>query len=246
MVEPWNVWMAFIPFLVMMLLLFDVVAPLEADSHRFRTFRWVLAIMVGSHCVQSHAGYLLIVVVALIGSGIVLLCETDRRRRVVVSGGVATALMWSAPLVDQLRRVPGNLTILREHFGSPAEPYIPLSAAVRIVTTQFNLFGPWLIGPEAHVSSNDVVRWFGFFAMVGLVLFALRSSRDREHRRILLLVNGVVLVAMLSVFRIFGPYYEYTVRFFWILVGLDVIICIRALSRGKLRTEIVQIGRAHV
>lgn len=237
MVEPWNVWMAFLPFLVMMLLLVDVVAPMEADSDRSRIFRWVLAIVVGSHCVQSHAGYLVIVVVALIGTGVVLLRETDRRRRIVTAGGVATVLMWLAPLVDQLRRAPGNLTILREHFGSPTEPYIALSAAVRIVTTQFNLFGPWLVGPKAHATSNDLLRWFGFVALAGLVLLALRRSREGEHRRVLLLVNGVVLVAMISVFRIFGPYYEYTVRFFWILVGLDVMICIRALSCGKMRTD---------
>lgn len=233
MVEPWNVWMALLPFLVMMLLLVDVVAPLEGDDDAHRVGRWILAIVVGSHCVQSHAGYLVIVVAALLGSGIVLLRETKLWRRMLFLGMFATLVMWSAPLIDQLRRSPGNLTILREHFSSPSEPYISLSMVARIITTEFNLFGPWITGPGFHVPPNEFLRWFGFIAMGALVGIALRRGRGTSDQRALFLINGTTLVAMLSVVRIFGPYYEYTVRFFWILTGLNVYFGARVLLRNR-------------
>ncbi|NDF32123.1 MAG: hypothetical protein EB147_07835, partial [Acidimicrobiia bacterium] len=37
MVEPWNVWMALLPFVLMIILLFDVIAPDERWSLRVRT-----------------------------------------------------------------------------------------------------------------------------------------------------------------------------------------------------------------
>lgn len=227
MVEPWNVWMALLPFLVTMLLVIDVVAPTADLGARARAWRWIAAVVVGSHCVQSHAGYLVIVVAALVGSGVVLVRRTAHRKLMLIGGAVATLVMWSAPLLDQWRRSPGNLTILREHFTSPSEPYISLSLAARIITTQFNVVGPWITGPAAHVPPNEFLRWFGFAGMIALVAAAWR--RDGGQRPVLLLVNGVTLVAMFSVVRIFGPYYEYTVRFFWVLVGLDVVVCVRAL-----------------
>lgn len=237
MVEPWNVWMALLPFVVMIILLFDVIAPDERWSLRVRTTEFLIAIAVGSHCVQSHAGYLVIVVAALVLALGVLLLDMRRASSPVwrlLLGGVATTIvMWSAPLVDQMRRVPGNLTILREHFTSPNEPYISMSLAWRIITTQFNVVGPWLTGPHFHAENDAWVRWPGFVAMVALVVMALRRSRGTTAMRFLLLTNAVVLVGMLSITRIFGPYYEYTIRWFWVLVAVDVAVCGWVLALGR-------------
>lgn len=233
MVEPWNVWMGFLPFAVMMLALIDVVAPYDGLSEKTRARRWIWAVIVGSHCVQSHAGYLVIVVAALVVALAVLLVDNRPERTVwktvIVGGVVSTLVMWSAPLADQMRRVPGNLTILREHFTSPTEPYIALSLVARIVTTQYNVFGPWLLGPHVHASSDSWLRWPGFVLMVAITTWAYRRSRSGTDRRIILFVVAIVVVGALSVTRIFGPYYEYTIRWFWILVALNLAVCARAL-----------------
>lgn len=237
MVEPWNVWMAFLPFVVMMLLCFDVIAPAVTSSRRGRATRWMVAVAVGSHCVQSHAGYLVIVVATLLAALGVLLIDVRHERgawRAPVLGGLVTTLvMWSAPIVDQMRRVPGNLTILREHFLSPSEPYIALSLAARIVTTQYNVFGPWLLGPHLHASNDSWLRWPGFVAMVGLTAWAIRRGRGTDEWRLVVATNVVVAVGILSVTRIFGPYYEYTIRWFWVLVALNLVLCARVVLRGR-------------
>jgi hypothetical protein len=240
MVEPWNVWMAFLPFLVMMLLLFDVVAPRSDMGQRTRVWRWVIAVAVGSHCVQCHAGYLVIVVAALLLALGVLIADTrsvkGAWRAPFLGGAVATLIMWSAPIVDQMRRVPGNLTILREHFTSPEEPYVALSLAARIVTSQYNVVGPWVLGPHVHASNDSWLRWPGFILMVGMTVWAIRRSRGTVERRLLVLTNVVTGVGVLSITRIFGPYYEYTIRWFWVLVVLNVVLCSRVIVRGRSMT----------
>lgn len=237
MVEPWNVWMAFLPFVVMMLLLFDVVAPGPDTDERMRAWRWVIAVAVGSHCVQCHAGYLVIVVAALLSALAVLIVDTrsvkGAWRAPLFGGVVATLVMWSAPIVDQMRRVPGNLTILREHFTSPDEPYVALSLAARIVTSQYNVVGPWLSGPHVHASNDSWLRWPGFIVMVGLTVWAIRRSRGTVERRLLVLTNVVIAVGVVSITRIFGPYYEYTIRWFWVLATMNLVLCLRAVLRGR-------------
>lgn len=237
MVEPWNVWMAFLPFVVMMLLLFDVVAPGPDTGQSARVWRWVLAVAVGSHCVQCHAGYLVIVVAALLAAMSVLIVDLrsvkGAWRAPLLGGSVATLVMWSGPIVDQMRRVPGNLTILREHFTTPDEPYIALSLAARIVTSQYNVLGPWLLGPHVHASNDSWLRWPGFVTMVAITVWAIRRGRGAVERRLLLLTNAVICVGVLSVTRIFGPYYEYTIRWFWVLAVMNVVLCLRVLLRGR-------------
>ena len=242
MVEPWNVWMAFLPFVVMMLLLFDVVAPHPTHDLRTRAVRWIVAVAVGSHCVQCHAGYLVIVLAALLMALAVFLVDTRSDRgawRVPIVGGVsATLVMWSAPIVDQMRRVPGNLTILREHFTSPDEPYIALSSAVRIVTTQYNLVGPWILGPHVHATNDSWSRWPGFLLIVLLTGWAIRRARGTDLGRLIVMTNAVALVGALSVTRIFGPFYEYTIRWFWVLAVLNLVSCLGVVTRSRVTTVI--------
>ncbi|NDE79972.1 MAG: hypothetical protein EB037_03485 [Actinobacteria bacterium] len=244
MVEPWNVWMAFFPFLVMLLLLFDVVSADASLTMKSRMIRFVVATAVGSHCVQSHVGYLVIVGAALIVAFVVLLSDaresSESKRMFIVGVMVTTLVMWSGPLVDQMRRVPGNLTILREHFGSPSEPYISLSLALRIITTQFNVVGPWLTGPHFHIGNDSWTRWPGFVAMMVFVAVSISRARGTRWMRPLLLTNIVALVGMLSILRIFGPFYEYTVRWFWILVAIDVVLGTCVLLDGRFRVVIGQ------
>ena len=250
MVEPWNVWMAFLPFVVLLLLCFDVIAPVENSGPRVRSRNWLIAVAVGSHCVQSHAGYLVIVVAALLLALGVLIVDVRAERgswRLPVVGGLFTTLiMWSGPIVDQMRRVPGNLTILREHFTSPTEPYIALSLAVRVVTTQYNVFGPWLLGPHVHASNDSWLRWPGFVAMVGLTVWALRRGRGTSEWRLVVMTNLVVVIGILSVTRIFGPYYEYTIRWFWVMVVANLVLCMRVVTRGRSWPPVLRRSRVAV
>lgn len=226
-IEPWNPWLALFPFLVFVLLVDEIL-------HRDVSWRWIVAsIVVGSHCVQAHAGYALVVAVAWSAILVVLL---RRRAWVGIGGGIgALVVMWVAPVIDQFRREPGNITILVEHFGSPAEPTIALADALRIMATQFNVLGPWILGPGPSQPAETWARWPGFVVAVVLVVVARRravKTGDHEIAGLLATLVGGFVVAAISISRLFGPYFEYTIRWVWILSGLSILVSGLAIVRS--------------
>lgn len=226
-VEPWNPWLALLPFLVFVLLVDEIV-------RRPVSWRWIVAaVVIGSHCVQCHAGYALVVGAGLLAVTIVLI----RRRAVsaLVSGSGALVVVWLAPLVDQWRREPGNITILVDHFGSPGEPGIAVVDALRIVATQFNVVGPWLLGPGPSQPAETWARWPGFVLLVALGVVAHRRATktgDREIAGLLATLAAGGAIAVLSILRLFGPYFEYTIRWTWILAALLTLVSGLALVRS--------------
>lgn len=227
-IEPWNPWLALVPFFVFVLLVDEIV-------RRPVSWRWVVAVVVvGSHCVQCHAGYALIVGAGLLVVAVVLL---RRRALGLVGAGLGgLAVMWIAPFVDQVRREPGNVTILLQHFGSPAEPGIAVADALRIVATQFNVIGPWVLGPGPSQPAETWARWPGFVALIVLVIIAHRRATktgDHEIAGLLVTVVGGIVVATISILRLFGPYFEYTIRWTWILAALATSVSVVALIRSS-------------
>lgn len=257
MIEPWNPWLALLPFAVFVLLINEVVDPVRVGSARSSSDdrnHLVAAVIVGSHCLQSHAGYALLVVPALAAAlGVsVWRAATSKnppesaisnhriRSLVLVSLGT-TFLVWLPPLVDQIRRKPGNLTILIQHFGSPEEPTIGLAKTVDVLVSQLNVLGPWLLGPAAP--SDSVVKWIGFAGFIGIVTAAILSRRSRVHRSTFAVLLGFVLLGAISILRIFGPFYEYTVRWLWLLTGLLLATAIWTLW-DAVRTSTRMSGRS--
>lgn len=245
MIEPWNPWLALLPFAVFVFLIFEVLVPSRSREEsaaipigRLDSVFLSLAVVVGSHCVQSHAGYALLVVPPI---GLSLVAVTIRRKRhghstgknhpsrviAPLLVGIGTAfLMWSPALLDQMRRRPGNLSILWQHFGSPEEPTLGLQKSLEIVTTQMNIFGPWLFGPGA--ATSDLVRWSGFFAFAAVVCAGFYRAK-RVHtipnvQVVLWTLLGFLFLGSVSILRIFGPYYEYTVRWFWLLTAITLAV----------------------
>ncbi|HEY5875704.1 MAG TPA: hypothetical protein VIT64_10395, partial [Ilumatobacteraceae bacterium] len=124
--QPWNVWIPLYAFLAFLMLVWGLA--------RGDVVLLPWAVLVGSHCVQTHVSYTLLVT-GLLGASIVwLLVLTLRtgaipRRRMAVSAGVAAAcfvVVWLPPLIEQFRPGPGNLRKLYDEFTSPAEPYVGL------------------------------------------------------------------------------------------------------------------------
>ncbi|MFM8857326.1 MAG: hypothetical protein ACKOI2_09015 [Actinomycetota bacterium] len=262
MIEPWNPWLALLPFAVFVFLILEILVPsgsengaTEVPSTRLDSVLVALAVLVGSHCVQSHAGYVLLVIPPL---GVVLVSLAVRRWRqhnpdgsisrqrvfVPIITGVVTALVvWSPAFLDQMRRRPGNLSILWQHFGSPDEPTLSLHTSIEIITTQMNLFGPWLFGPGA--ARTDPIRWIGFMCFIGIVcggLLLARKSRSMPNaRKVLWILLGFHFLGSVSILRIFGPYYEYTVRWFWLLTSITlafslfiIFSTIRSVARWRI------------
>ena len=205
--------------------------------------------IVGSYCLQCHAGYAVLVVGALVASIAVWVrdecCTTESKflgisqswskiRSGLFLGSFALLVVWSPVFIDQWRRSPGNLTILIEHFVSPSEPTMGFKAAIQVIATQFNLFGLWLSGPGVDAPAEGWARYIGCLLMVSLWLWATWKVKKADQSAMLrwqTMMAGFVLLGSFSILRIFGPYYEYTVRWFWILSVLTAITSIFFLVR---------------
>lgn len=219
--EPWNPWFAVFPFVIFLLAIWASVD---------RSPRWfVLAVLAGSHCVQSHVGYLVIVAGLSATTVLVLARRALLARQIgplVVPGALsigALALIWLPPIVDQLTRSPGNFSILWQHFGSPREPFLGHRVVLEIFASELSSVGPWLTGP-ALIERNALLAIPTVLAWGAAVVAGVRS-----HRRAILRLHAVLAVAVAlggaSLLRIFGSYQEYTIRWFWVLTVAILAAC---------------------
>ncbi len=244
--EPWNPWMGLLPFLVLLLAGWTVL-----DGEHWAL---VLAAAAGTYSVQAHTGYVLIVGALLLLLGAVVVWRVwhplarspepavvddpprPGARRWSGLWWVAAAIgaglvLWIPPLIDQLRRDPGNLSILVDSFSHPDAPYLGIGTVAKVAVVQFNLFGPWLLGPgRGDVDVLAVLGCIGFLALwaAAIVVARRRHARSELHLHALLAVAAVL--AVVSISRIFGLYLEYTVRWVWLITGLVIVASIRSLT----------------
>ena len=256
MIEPWNPWLAILPFMIFIFLVGELVAPM--GSARQKQLALVGAIVVGSYCIQCHAGYAVLVVGALAAAVVVWVRDEyrsqdltghqpwSRVRQGLIFGLTALLVVWLPVVIDQLRRKPGNVSILLEHFVSPSEPAMGVTQAAKIIATQFNLFGLWLSGPGADAPAEGWARYIGCLLMVSLWFWATWKVRKADQSAMFrwqMMMAGFVLLGSFSILRIFGPYYEYTVRWFWILSVVTATTSVFFLVRMYRLPEKVRISR---
>ena len=243
--EPWNPWLAVIPFAAFLLLIWSAV---EGDL-------WALplATIVGSHCIQCHIGYAMVIVGPLLVTVVWLVvqhraeCKDWLRSPLVRWSGVAVVvggLVWLPTLLDQLTREPGNLAILVEHFATPTEAFLGGREVASVVMDQLNLAGPWLVG------AGPIAAPFpGFALLISGWLLAVVVSRRRADASMLRLHKLLAITALfgiVSVTRIFGGYFEYTVRWWWIITALVVAASGQTLLRQRASGSAVAAGCALV
>lgn len=227
-VAPWNPWLAVIPFAGFALACWLAVVD--------RSWFLALAVVLGSHCVQCHVGYAVIVVgLGAVTTAAVIWRGTDRIRALVLAVGAGVA-MWALPLVDQFLRTPGNLSILVQHFVGPREEYLPLGTSLRVIGSELSVVGPWSTGPML-LERN---LW-GALVTMGVWVLAISVAVRRRDRDALVLhaVLGVaVVLGSLSVVRIFGGFQEYTIRWFWVLTAMILATTVWTLARERGRQAI--------
>lgn len=237
--EPWNPWLAFVPFLAFLLAIWSVVV----GDRRL----WPLVIVLGSHCIQCHTGYI-VIVLGLIGGAVVWTLVRDRRDRPqlvatirwMAWAGLAGVAMWILPLIDQLTRDPGNAEILVQSFGSPNAPYLPRRVAAEAFFDQMNLIGPWISGPRLpSVSWIGVLLFFALWATAATTAARRRDTLLVQAHAVLL---GAAALGALSISRIFGSYFEYTVRWMWIVAGSIVLTSLVSVLRA-VRTPVQEFAR---
>lgn len=231
---PWNPWMPVLAYLLFLILVFSVA--------RGRFVAAPFAVLVGTYCAQTHVSYM-VLVHGMLGLLLVWMIVQAWRgwndatwRSVVrisaISAGVAL-VAWLPPIYDELRRT-GNLTRLFRHFTESEEPTVGLRAATKALVAQWNLGGAFLSGARHDpATSQPSLTGFVLFAalVIGGLIVALRR-RDAPALTLLGVAFSAALLGWVSATRIIGDFYDYVIRWSWLVGVILLIASLWALWRG--------------
>lgn len=207
-VDPWNPYVALLPFLLFVLLIWSVVCDDLVMAP--------VAAIVGSFCVQSHVGFLPLVAGlsagalgavavrhawharssvrsdsrAVAASGRTQTSEgcgsqviaSMRRHRLVSTAtwtGLALLAIWMPPLLDQLVG-SGNLSELGRYARSPQDATAGWSYAFGIMNAQLRLPSPWMGAGEINEMGLALTSgWLWGVATIVLLLAAFTVAVAR-------------------------------------------------------------------
>jgi len=225
--QPWNPYMPLLAWLVVLLATWAV---LDGDDAML-----VPLVVAASFCAQTHIPYLLMAgVMGLLAFGVAVWRAVRSGRGVPrsakVTGGMFLVL-WVGTMADQVRRDPGNISRLLDHFGSPTDDTLGIGGGLRLGLRHLDVVGGFL----AQVSGTgrfldegfdpDGRIWPGLLLLVvwaGAVIVALRL----RHRALVCLhmVLGVALATgVASMSRIFGQRWFYLTLWAWVTATLVLV-----------------------
>jgi hypothetical protein len=239
--DVWNPNLPVLPFLVMVLLCWEV---LEGAAGRFP-----VAVGLGSFCMQSHLGFVLPVgavlgVTALAsllrpafgpdeaGTGTgrfrlssrlaLVVAEAGRRRRVVIVSVVVAVVMWAPPAAQQVFGHQGNLSLIWDYLRTHSST-TSLWDATRITLSEIGAVPGFVAGRTPFTSFVTfpavLPAWTGLVSLVafaGAVAVAVRL-RHGPLLRLAGLTAVVCVSAVAAISRIVGPIFAYLVQ--WTAVG---------------------------
>lgn len=249
--QPWNPYLPLVPFVVVLLSGWMVLR----GDHRMAVVQAIAAAL----CAQTHVPYLtLCVTLVALSLGVVAwrLRAPDGRRETGVSliGAVGvSAVLWAPVFVEEWRRDPGNITMLRRHFLEPPEAPQGLGVGVRTVLEHFDIL---------HVATKLLTRSDGYLPVLddlaggsallgGVVLLVWLATAvvawqrgDRSLLALHALIALATAVAVASTARIFGKVWYYLTLWSWslgLLAALAVALTVAGFVPGG--TTASRIGR---
>ena len=193
-----------------------------------------IVVVLGSFLIQTHVGYLPCVAAGAVTSGALWLRRSRRSgdvatsQRLPVMLAIATlAALWTLPLVEQLTRDPGNMSLILRFFSGDSDGHT-LGEALAIVTREiawpwsYVLFGslPWYAPYPPLEGWRHAVSGAFALGQIGLLAFWSVRLRARSFLGALACVCLVcTMVAVLATTRVSGEIRPYVTA--WIsMVGL--------------------------
>lgn len=252
--EPWNPYIA-LPFFCLFVFQCWLVATGAPEHLPGLAF-------VASFLVQTHVGYLPLVVAAL---AVVAVCAVrDRgspptrrawRRPLAFAAGI-TAVMWVLPVIDLVCNRPGNLERMARYFvnGDTGEPVAGVTHALELMAAEFEPRPAWLGASDKSglIQAGATASLVWLLVPVAILALSWWASRGRpasSARRLWTLAAALLPVAVLALSRVTGWLYPYL--FQWrpaiaVLVvfasaGL-VVVARRLLDRAVVRTALAAVA----
>lgn len=235
LVQPWNPYLPLIAWLVILLATWSVFC----GDH----LMLIPLVAAASFAAQTHIPYLLMAGALGIVSIAVVVVRWWRDRPdegsrvpptlVLLTAG-AFALLWLPPAIDQIRRTPGNISQLLDHFGSPSDDAIGAGAGFRLLLRHLDVvsaFGELTTGDERFIEASfdpDGPVGAGLL-LLGIWVFAYVVARrlDTEPPHQLLHLHHVVgitlVLSLLSMSRIFGQRWYYLTLWAWVTTTVMLV-----------------------
>jgi hypothetical protein len=202
--DAWNPNVAF-PFFVLYVLAVWALA----DGARWAP---VVVTAVGTFLVQTHVGYLPLVAVGAAAAVAMLVLDARRRgeslrpwRRPLGWSLAVGALLWLAPVFEQLTTPTGNLTRMFRYFGDGGGETAGLGRALELLAAEFRPLPPWLGGGDVTRTFTGVAeRVSAWWLLVPVALLAVgavatRRTGARSDRNLVVLLAALSLAGVLAV-----------------------------------------------
>ncbi len=146
------------------------------------------------------------------------------RRAVLVAVGVGVVL-WLPPVADQIRRTPGNIRQLLDHFGTPPEEPLGLADGVELALRHLDAFagvGRQLWETGTFLSAASAGR--GLVVLLVWIVAAVAAGRrgPRALRALHVVVGAGLVLGTISMARIFGRPWYYLTLWAWGVTALLV------------------------
>ncbi len=230
--QPWNPYM---PLLAWLVILLAAWAVFDGDDAML-----IPLVVAASFAAQTHIPYLLMAGAIGLSAVAVVLVRwwRDRGEGVgarppdsVLATIAVFGVLWLAPVVDQIRRDPGNIEQLLDHFGSPDEEPIGYGAGIRLMFRHLDVIGAHLaqlVGQERFLREGfdpDGPIWAGVIVLVVWIAAFAVAIRLRHHSLVALhsLLALTLVLTTLSMSRIFGQRWYYLTLWAWVTTTLVVV-----------------------
>lgn len=234
--QPWNPYLPLIAWVVVLLAAWSVVS----GDHAML----IPLAVAASFAAQTHIPYLVIAGGLGAGAAVLVALRWIRQRRAGESAGLPRALlitaavftMLSLPIfADQVRRRPGNITRLLDHFGNPPEEAIGFVRGFELLLQHLNVFraiGTMFTrtGGFVDLGQIDGATWIpGAFVLSTWIaaVIATRKLAARTDVQVLLhlhvVTGAVLLLSWVSMSRIFGNTWFYLTLWAWAIMLLVVV-----------------------
>ena len=231
--QPWNPYLPLLAWVVVLLATWSVLVGDHAMI--------VVVAGAGSFAGQTHLPYLGLcggmAVVGLAAIAVDWYRHPIRRnllQRSVARAVVLAFVLWVPVVVDQVRRTPGNLSMLSDYFRHPPEEPVGSAEGVRLLLRHLDLWRVvrGLVGVSDRDGGSFVQAGFrldgsvlpGLLVLlvwVGAVVVAVRL----RHRALLALhavIAAALVLATYSMSRIFGKVWYYLTLWAWSVLVLLV------------------------
>ena len=220
LIDPWNPWVAVLPYLAFVMAAWCV---LEGEH------RWLpVMVIAGTFAVQAHVGYfplVLLVGIVTVAVGGVHVTRRERHgwQRSVLIAGVAAAMLWIAPVLQQLFGDRGNLGALLDFARHPTQATAGWSTAWGVMGTELGFPGAWINGGDLGIYGvRTSTTWPALLLLAGMIGLGVAAwRRGSSSAGGLAFIAGLLVIAsVVTTARVSGPVWTYVIRWWWVAVAL--------------------------